>query len=134
MADVRDLLERLPYLGQGELMALAGAHEAEGDARRAAWRAVEAAARARDGGRDLDRLRAEVTAWATRLDVIVGYETGTSSQVVEARRAAAPAVLDAAAALLLADDLPEADRAVLLGPWHSVAARPAGPTQSRSDR
>ncbi len=136
-ADAADLLEHLPYLGGGELMALAGAHNAGAHARRAAWRSVEAAAQTQDGGRDLDRLRSEVAAWATRLGSIVGDEAGTGLadlRLAELRRAAAPTVLDAAAALLLADDLPDADRTVLLGPWRSVMSRQAGSARSRATR
>ncbi len=122
-ASVADLLADLPYLDRGELLALAGAQKNEQAARRAAWRAVEDAAASRDGGRDLDRLRDEVAGWATRLGAIVGDEAGSGLvdlMLADVRRAAAPAVLDAAAALLYRDDLSEPDRAVLLAAWRSV--------------
>jgi len=76
MDQVADLLEELPYLDRGELLALAGAQKENQVARCAAWRAVEAAA-LKDEGRGLDRLRHEVAAWATRLGAIVGDEAGS---------------------------------------------------------
>jgi len=122
MDEVADLLAELPYLDRGELLALAGAQKKEQVARRAAWRAVEDAA-SRDGGRGLDRLRHEVAAWATRLGAIVGDEAGSGLadlMLADVRKAAAPTVLDAAAALLYQDDMSESDRTVLLAPWLSV--------------
>ena len=121
--EVEDLLAELPYLDRGELLALAGAQQKDQVARRAAWRAVENVAASRDGGRSLDRLRHEVAAWATRLGAIVGDEAGSGLadlMLADVRKAAAPTVLDAAAALLYQDDLAESDRAVLLDPWLSV--------------
>ena len=123
MDEVADLLAELRYLDRGELLALAGAQKKEQVARRTAWRAVESAARSQDGGRRLDRVRNEVAAWATRLGAILGDEAGTGLadlMLADVRKAAAPTVLDAAAALMYADDLSEADRAVLFDPWLSV--------------
>lgn len=134
MTDVAELLERLPFLGRGELMALAGAQGPGAGARRAAWRSVEAVAGARDGGRMLDRLRGEVAAWATRLGSIVGDEAGTGLadlRLAELRRAAAPTVLDAAVALMLWEDLSDADRTALLAPWQSVMS-PRRPSPRRA--
>ena len=122
MDEVADLLAELPYLDRGELLALAGARKKHQAARRAAWRAVEDAA-SQDRGRGLDRLRREVAAWATRLGAIVGDEAGSGLadlMLADVRKAAAPTVLDAAAALLYQDDLSESDRAVLLDPWLSI--------------
>ncbi len=123
MDDVADLLAELPYLDRGELLALAGAQKRDPVARRAAWRAIESAAGSQDGGRELDRLRHEVATWATRLGAIVGDEAGSGLadlMLADVRKAAAPTILDAAAALMYADDLSEADRAVLLDPWQRV--------------
>jgi len=136
MAEVADLLDRLPYLDRGDLLALAGAQHTRDLARRAAWQAIEAAAAAQDGGRDLDRLRSEVGAWATRLGAIVGDEAGTGLadlMLADVRRAAAPAVLDAAAALMFGDDLPDPDRATLLAPWLSVTGPRAGSAPRRAN-
>jgi hypothetical protein len=125
MEEVADLLEELPYLDRGELLALAGAQQENQVARHAAWRAVEDAA-AQDGGRELDRLRHEIAAWATRLGAIVGDEAGSGLAdllLADVRKAAAPTVLDAAAAVMYQDDLSESDRAALLSPWLSVVDR-----------
>lgn len=116
------MLGELPYLDHGQLLALASAQQKQQVARRAAWRGVEEAA-ARDGSRDLDCLRAEVGAWATRLGAIVGDESGTGLvdlTLANARRAAAPTILDAAAALLYQDALSAPEREVLLAPWLSI--------------
>lgn len=123
MDEVADLLAELPYLDRGELLALAGAQRRDQVARRAAWQAVESAAGTQDGGRELDRLRHEVAAWATRLGAIVGDEAGSGLadlMLADVRKAAAPTILDAAAALMYGDHLSEADEAVLLDPWLSV--------------
>jgi hypothetical protein len=123
MDDVAGLFDKLPYLDRGELLALAGAQKQQQEARRGAWRAVEEAASRRDGGRGLDRVRGEVASWATHLGAIVGDEAGSGLadlMLADVRRAAAPTILDAAAALLYQDDLTESDRSVLLAPWRSV--------------
>jgi len=123
MDDVADLLDELPYLDRGELLLLAGAQTKDQGPRRAAWRTVESAAQLHDGGRELDRLRHEVAAWATRLGTIVGDEAGSGLadlMLADVRKAAAPTILDAAAALLYSDDLSETDRNVLLDPWLRV--------------
>ena len=122
--EVAHLLEELPYLDRGELLALAGAQKQDQVARRAAWQAVEDAADAEDGRRTLDRVRHEVAAWATRLGAIVGDEVGSGLvdlMLADVRKAAAPTILDAAAALLYQDARSESDQAVLLGPWHLIS-------------
>ncbi len=137
MAAVADLLARLPFLDRGELLALAGAQTTDRSDRRAAWRAIEDAAAAQDGGRSLDRLRHEVAAWATRLGAIVGDEAGSGLadlMLADVRKAAAPTVLDAAAALLVRDALSESDRAILLDPWLAVIGVQAGSTRRRAKR
>jgi hypothetical protein len=117
------LFGRLPSLDQGELFELAGAHDAEDPVRAQAWTSVQEVVSADHLERDLDEVRSEVGAWATRLGTIAGQQIGSgmSNQLLgDARRAAAPAVLDAAVALLLGARLPESERAALLGPWDSV--------------
>jgi hypothetical protein len=74
---------------------------------------------------ELDQVRSEVGVWATRLGSLTGQQIGSGmsdESMDDARRAAAPAVLDAAVAVLLGTRLPEPDRAALLGPWESVVA------------
>jgi hypothetical protein len=53
----------------------------------------------------------------------VGDEAGSGLadlMLADVRKAAAPTVLDAAAALLYQDAMSESDRAVLLDPWLSL--------------
>lgn len=114
------LFDRLPGLDRGELFALAGAHRSNDSARQDAWKAVLEVVAANRAERELDRLRSEVGAWATHLGSITGQEAGSGMVDVlmaDARRAAAPAILDAAVALLLGARLTERDRTVLLLPW-----------------
>lgn len=124
-AELDALFDRLPGLDRGELFALAGAHGSRDSAREDAWAAVRRAVSADHLERDLDRLRSEVGAWATHLGSITGQEAGSGLSdlfMADARRAAAPAVLDAAVALLLGARLEDHERAVLLGPWNRVFA------------
>ena len=124
-SELDDLFDRLPGLDRGELLALAGAHGVKDPARVEAWRAANKVVTADNVERDLDRLRTEVGAWATHLGSITGQEAGSGmSELVmaDARRAAAPAVLDAAVAYLLEARLTERDRTALLRPWMRVFA------------
>jgi hypothetical protein len=114
------LFDRLPGLDRGELFSLAGAHRSNDAALQDAWKAVREVVSATHAERDLDHLRAEVGAWATHLGSITGQEAGSGMAdilMADARRAAAPAILDAAVALLLGARLPERHRTVLLVPW-----------------
>ena len=124
-SELDDLFDRLPGLDRGELLALAGAHRVKDPAREEAWRAANKVVTADNVERDLDRLRTEVGAWATHLGSITGQEAGSGmSELVmaDARRAAAPAVLDVAVAYLLEARLTERDRTALLRPWMRVFA------------
>ena len=121
------LFARLPRLDSGQCLALAAACRAEDPAREDAWAAVRTVVANGHLERDLDRVRSEVAAWATRLGggAISPREDGFDPSellMADARRAAAYAVLDAAVALLLGPRLPEPHRAALLRPWKSVAA------------
>ena len=124
-AELDALIARLPGLDRGELLALAAEHAAGDPAREEAWRTVREAVTASHMERDLDRVRSEVAAWATHLSALTVQQLGSglSDQLLaEARREAAPAVLDAAVAFLLGTTLPDQDRAALLRPWESVFA------------
>ncbi len=124
--ELEELFARLPRLDRGELFALAGAHHVRDAAREEAWKSVREVVATDRVEQDLDRLRSEIGAWATHLGSITGQEAGTGTSellLADARRAAAPAVLDAAVALLLGSRLPERDRTVLLRPWRRVLAR-----------
>ena len=124
-SELEALFARLPGMDQGELLALAGAHGAEAPVRSHAWTSVHEVVSANHLERDLDRVRSEVGVWATQLGAITGQQIGSgmSDQPIDdARRAAAPAVLDAAVAFLLGTRLSESDRAALLRAWESVVA------------
>lgn len=124
-AELDALFDRLPGLDRGELFALAGAHGSRDAAREDAWTAARKVVTDDHLERALDRLRSEVGAWATHLGSITGQEAGSGLSdllMADARRAAAPAVLDAAVALLLGDRLPERDSEALLRPWNRVFA------------
>jgi hypothetical protein len=126
------LFARLPQLDLGELLALGGAHRAFDAAREEAWRTVRDVVSTEHMERDLDALRSDVGAWATRLALIVGDEAGTPIDgllMTEARRGAASAVLDAAVAHLLGPRLPVRDREALLRAWRDVIA--ASPSRRR---
>jgi hypothetical protein len=119
------LFARLPGLDHGELLALAGEHGTEHQAREHAWETVHRVVSAEHVERDLDRIRSQVGSWATQLGSIAGQQIGSGMSdepMADARRAAAPAVLEAAVAYLLGTRLPEPDRAALLRPWESVIA------------
>ena len=119
------MFARLPGLDRGELLALAAAHGAADQAREEAWRTVREVVSAAHLERDLDRVRVEVGTWATHLSSLTVQQLGgglSDQLLAEARREAAPAVLDAAVAFLLGTALPDQDRAALLRPWESVLA------------
>ena len=119
------LLARLPSLDHGDLLALAGARGVEDREREGAWKTVRQMVSADHLERELDLVRSEVGAWATRLGPLTVQQLGSAASnesMVDARRDAAPAVLDAAAAYLVGAKLPDRDRASLLRPWVSAIA------------
>jgi hypothetical protein len=118
-----ELVARLPNLDRGTLLALAAAHDGPDPDRERAWDDARVVVRRERMEQDLDRLRDDVGRWATRLGAVTGQEAGsgmTELLLADVRRGAAPAVLDAATALLLGDRLTEADREALLRPWRQV--------------
>ncbi len=120
------LLERLPSLDRGELLALEAAWRTiDPDVRADAWRAARTAARrlGREGA--LDDALDGVTRWATELANLTGQEGGAGLAeltIAHQRRAAAPPILDAVAGLASWDLLTDAEREALVGPWLSVAS------------
>lgn len=126
VGELADLFARLSSLDLGELRALAAARATADPVRDRAWNRIREVVGREHLERDLDRVRDEVTRWATHLVAITGQEAGsgmTELDLSHARRQAAPAVLDAAAALLLDDRLSEAERQALAGPWRDVIGR-----------
>ena len=93
-------------------------------ARRRAW--VKAKARIEAAGltRDLDRVRTSVGEWMqSNSSDFTGIEglLGSAGSGASGRRGAAPAFIDAAAAIMAGDVLDEAEQKVLLGPWRGLA-------------
>jgi len=124
-AELDALFDRLPRLDRGDLLALAAEH-AEGDPEReAAWETVRQVVSANHLEPGLDEVRVRVGTWATHLSALTVQQLGAglSDQLLaEARREAAPAVLDAAVAFLLGAMIAEGQRAALLRPWESAFA------------
>jgi hypothetical protein len=124
-AELDALFDRLPRLDRGDLLALAAEH-AEGDPEReAAWETVREVVSANHLEPGLDEVRVRVGTWATHLSALTVQQLGAglSDQLLaEARREAAPAVLDAAVAFLLGAMIAEGQRAALLRPWESAFA------------
>jgi hypothetical protein len=117
------LFARLPRLDRGDLLALAAAH-AQGDPEREeAWKNVRDAVSVDHLEPDLDRVRSRIGTWATHLSALTVQQLGAglSDQLLaDARREAAPAVLDAAVAFLLGARISDGDRAALMRSWESV--------------
>jgi hypothetical protein len=120
-ARVEALLAQLAALSSDDALFLAELwSEENAAARRLAWQRAKSAIE-RAGSSDLlDRARADVGAWmqATPADFhgISGL-LGREGEPAGARRAAAPALLDAAAGFLAERELHATDFDVLTGPW-----------------
>lgn len=123
-------LDAVAHLAPGDLPVLSAAWKAiDPDARDQAWRAVRREAERTNRDAILDELRAEIELWGRAGSGSPWtWSFGTMADVDRgnARRAAMPALFDAAAAILLRDRLAPRDREVLAAPWESVAA--AAPT------
>jgi hypothetical protein len=93
-------------------------------ARRSAWSSAKAVIEARANQRALDDVRDAVATWmgAGRTD-FQGIEglLGRAGGVAGGRQAAAPAVIDAAAAILAAGGIEVGEEAVLFRPWRSLS-------------
>lgn len=119
-----EFLATFPGLRIDQLMVLAAAHHRPDPARVAAWEAARTAI-AREGlDAEIDELRSMIIAWASRpastptqwAEIPMG--NGLAEQ--DGRRAAAPALIDAAVALHLGAALDISDRDALLGPWRRL--------------
>lgn len=123
-AELDELLASMELLGDDDVEYLAELWEKEdGDARRSAWRNAKPAIEKAGLMRELDRVRASVGSWmqanASDFQGIEGL-MGGSGGPAGARRAAAPAFIDYAAAILAGDVLGEDERAVLTRPWQRL--------------
>ncbi len=121
------LMSELAYLDRGQLLALAAAWRGGSEAARiAAWDEVRAALRRSRREKALEQARDMILRWATRPDAITGQEAGAGIAemlLTDVRRPAMPALIDAAAAILVADQLPADAWLVLIGPWQRAVDR-----------
>lgn len=119
--DLDDFLEALPALETGALLELTAAHGAiDLDTLEAARAAVEAAARRAHRTNDIDRLRDDITRWATTPNESARWTAAMDPADLfsaDVRRGAAAALVDVASALLLGGALDSAARECLLGAW-----------------
>lgn len=127
---VVSFLDSVGHLAPGDLPVLAAAWKAiDPAARDQAWRSVRRETETTNRDAILDELRAEIELWGRAGSGSPWtWSFGTMADVDRgnARRAAMPALFDAAAAILLRDRLAPRDREVLAGPWESLVA--AAPT------
>lgn len=129
--DVLGVLDRLKLVDLEGARALGAAWmAADAEARAAAWQQVKSAVAAAGRGGALQRARDEVLRWATTWQGwawgtygLEGVPQGLSS--ADTWAAAAPAAMDAAAALVVADVIDAAAFETLCGPW--LAATEGGP-------
>jgi hypothetical protein len=123
-ADIDELLTSMELLSDDDAYVLADLWEKEDtEARRSAW--VQAKAAIDDAGlmKDLDRVRIAAGEWmqasSSDFQGIQGL-MGSSGGPAGARRTAAPAFIDYAAAILAGDALGDAERRVLVNPFRSL--------------
>jgi hypothetical protein len=127
--DLDLLLDQLDSLDDEDIWLLGDAWSQENEeARRRAWAHAKKAIDAGGRGDELDDARHEVSRWmnASRTDFhgiqgLLGQAGGT----VGGRHAAAPAIIDAAAAILAGGTLPAEDEDVLMAPWRALEAATA---------
>jgi hypothetical protein len=126
---VDDLLERLETVDQGQALFLASL-AGDDSSRRQARSAVLAAARGSGRQKELDAAQREVTRWVNTWFSggfqLSGY--GRDVTPGEAAVGAAPVILDAVGALVMADRISPEDFETLIGPWRELdtTADPAG--------
>ncbi|HUP82790.1 MAG TPA: hypothetical protein VM284_01205 [Candidatus Limnocylindria bacterium] len=130
-AEIDELLASMELLSDDDVYVLADLWEKEdADARRSAWVKAKPAIETAGLMKDLDRVRMSVGEWMqTSSSDFQGIEglMGGSGGPAGARRAAAPAFIDYAAAILANDALDEAERRVLVHPWSSLSEDQSGP-------
>ena len=124
-AELDALLASLELMTDDDVWYLADLWAKEDDgARRQAWVKAKATIERAGLTRDLDRVRTSVGEWmqANSSD-FTGIEglLGSAGSGASGRRGAAPAFIDAAAAIIAGDALDEGQQKVLLGPWRGMA-------------
>lgn len=124
------LLDALDTVTEDEVPVLIEAWQAEDEAaRRRAWATAKEEIERQRLGRSLDRARSEVGRWAAtaRSDYHgIGGLMGMPSREAQERSLAAPALLDAAVALLARPALDEEEYGVLSRPWQALQDDRAG--------
>jgi hypothetical protein len=123
-AELDELLASLELLAEDDVAFLAELWDKEdGVARRDAWAKAKPAIEKAGLMRDLDRVRNSVGSWmqanSSDFQGIEGLLGGVGGGA-GVRRAAAPAFIDAAAAILAGEALDETERRVLAGPWRQL--------------
>lgn len=123
-AEIDELLASMDMLADEDVDFLAEMWEKEDqDARGKAWAQVKPAIEKAGLMKDLDRVRMSVGEWMrTSASDFQGIEglMGSSGGPAGARRAAAPAFIDAAAAILAGDALEDDEKQVLIRPWRAL--------------
>ena len=125
-----EIVRAAAILDRDQLLALVAARKgADESVLGGAWSEVKTALEVTGLEKEFDRFRNDLVAWARDGRMWRGDEMRgriDEMELSDLRTEALPALLDAAAALLLADRLDAGTRAVLLGSWESVTiARPA---------
>jgi hypothetical protein len=123
-AEIDELLASMDMLADEDVDYLAEMWEKEDqDARGSAWAQAKPAIEKAGLMKELDRVRMSVGEWmqasASDFQGIQGL-MGSSGGPAGARRAAAPAFIDAAAAILAGEALDAEQQRVLAGPWRSL--------------
>ena len=123
-AELDELVASLDLFADDDVAYLAELWEKEdGDARRSAWAKAKPFIEKAGLTRDLDRVRMSVSAWmqanASDFQGIEGLLGGAGGPA-GVRRAAAPAFIDATAAILAGDALDPVEQRVLAGPWRTL--------------
>ena len=93
--------------------------------RKRAWASAKAVIEKRGLMRELDRIRGSIGGWmATKGSDFQGIDglLGSAGSGAGARQSAAPALVDAVAALLAGDGLSDDEAGVLLRPWQAFGA------------
>jgi len=125
---LRAFLDRAAHLDPDRTRVLGAAWRAiDPDERHAAWAVIKAEAGGTGRGAQLDQLRTEIELWgraAGGSPWTWEFATMTDVDRSNVRRAAMPALIDAAAAILLRDRLDDAVRDTLLAPWEAALATP----------
>jgi hypothetical protein len=135
---LRSFLTRVAALSDGELLAIIAAGERnDRSGERQAMRLAERATKEAAIGRELDRARDQIIAWATDQGTGTGQLSGfpmPETIVGNLRRRAAPELINAAFAIALGDRLTREASDPLLFAWRSVVEGHASPVPRRGAR